>query len=62
MKKIENYFANKEVKGVSLLRKSKKDYFPNLNEKNITDKKTFMENSETLLFKKTSSSWINKCH
>ena len=38
MKKIESYFANKCV---SLLRKSKKDYFENLKEKNITDNKRF---------------------
>ena len=40
MKKIESYFANKCV---SLLRKSKKDYFENRNEKNITDNKRFWE-------------------
>ena len=52
MKKIENYFANKEVKGVSFLRKSKKDYFPNLNEKNITDKKRLWKTVKPFFSKK----------
>ena len=52
MKKIENYFANKEVKGVSLLRKSKKDYFPNLNEKNITDKERLWKTVKPFFSKK----------
>ena len=52
MKKIEKYFANKEVKGVSLLQKSKKYYFPNLNEKNITDNKRLWKTVKPFLSKK----------
>ena len=37
VKKIRNYFVNKRNKYVPLRQKSKKDYFANLNEKNITD-------------------------
>ena len=44
VKKIRNYFANKRNKYVPLLQKSKKDYFANLNEKNITDNKHFWKN------------------
>ena len=40
MKKIDNYFSNKEI-SVSLQRKFKKEYFANLNEKNITDDKSY---------------------
>ena len=52
MKKIEKYFVNKEVKGVSLLQKSKKYYFPNLNEKNITDNKRLWKTVKPFLSKK----------
>ena len=52
MKKIEKYFANKEVKGVSLLQKSEKYYFPNLNEKNITDNKRLWKTVKPFLSKK----------
>ena len=37
---------------VSFLRKSKKDYFENLNEKNITDNKHFWETGKPLFSKK----------
>ena len=36
-------------KCVSLLRKSKKDYFTKLNEKNITDKKSFWKAVKPIL-------------
>ena len=36
-------------KCVSLLRKSKKDYFTKLNEKNITDKKSFWKTVKPIL-------------
>ena len=46
---------NQRNKCVLLLRKSKKDYFENLIEKNITDNKR-LENRQTLLVKEKSSS------
>ena len=42
-------------KCVSLLRKSKKDYFANLNEKNITDNKRFWKTVKLFLKKNSSS-------
>ena len=45
-------FCNQRNKCVLLLRKSKKDYFENLIEKNITDNKR-LENRQTLLVKKS---------
>ena len=36
-------FCKQRNKCVSLLRKSKKDYFENLNEKNIADNKRFVK-------------------
>ena len=46
-------FCKQKNNNVSLLQRSSKDYFENLNEKNITDKQTFLENRQTLLVKKT---------
>ena len=40
---------------VSLLRKSKSDYFGNLNEKNISDNKTFWKNIKPFLSDKVTS-------
>ena len=48
--KTENFFCKKGNKGVSLLLKSKKDYFAKLNKKNITD------NRQAFLVKKTQYS------
>ena len=45
-------FSKQRNKCVSLLRKSKKDYFENLNEKNITDKKHFWKTVKPFLPKK----------
>ena len=47
-------------KCVSLLRKSKKDYFENPNEKNITYNKSFRKTVKPFLSKKNSYSWKNK--
>ena len=49
-------FSKQRNKCVSLLRKSKKDYFENLNEKNIADNKHFWETGKPLFSKKSSSS------
>ena len=49
-------FCEQINKRVSLLRKSKKDYFENLNEKKITDNKRFQKTVKILLAKKNSSS------
>ena len=45
-------FCKQRSKGVSLLRKSKKDYFANLNEKNITDYKRFWKTVKPFKSKK----------
>ena len=45
-------FCKKRNKCVSLLQKSKKDYFANLNEKNITDNKRFWKTVKLFLSKK----------
>ena len=45
-------FCKQRSKDVSILRKSKKDYFENLNEKNITDKKHFWKTVKPFLPKK----------
>ena len=42
-------FCKQRNKCVSLLRKSKKDYFENLNEKNITDNKRFWKTVKPVL-------------
>ena len=52
---LKKLFFNQRNKCVLLLRKSKKDYFENLIEKNITDNKR-LENRQTLLVKEKSSS------
>ena len=52
---LKKLFFNQRKKCVLLLRKSKKDYFENLIEKNITDNKR-LENRQTLLVKEKSSS------
>ena len=52
---LKKLFFNQRNKCVLLLRKSKKDYFENLIEKNITDNKR-LENPQTLLVKEKSSS------
>ena len=52
---LKKLFFNQRNKCVLLLRKSKKDYFENLIEKNITDNKR-LENCQTLLVKEKSSS------
>ena len=52
---LKKLFFNQRNKCVLLLRKSKKDYFENLIEKNITDNKR-LENRQTLLVKVKSSS------
>ena len=52
---LKKPFFNQRNKCVLLLRKSKKDYFENLIEKNITDNKR-LENRQTLLVKEKSSS------
>ena len=44
-------FCKQRIKCVSLLRKSKKDYFANLNEKNITDNKHFWKTVKPFLLK-----------
>ena len=49
-------FCKQRNKCVSLLRKSKKDYFANLNKKNITDNKRFLKTVKPFLSKKNSSS------
>ena len=45
-------FCKQRNKCVSLLRKSKKGYFENLNEKNITDNKRFWKTVKPFLTKK----------
>ena len=45
-------FCKQRNKCVSLLRKTKKDYFENLNEKNITDNKRFWKTIKPFLSKK----------
>ena len=45
-------FCKQRNKCVSLLRKSKKDYFANLNEKNITDNKRFWKTVKPFFSKK----------
>ena len=45
-------FCKQRNNYVSLLRKSKKDYFENLNEKNITDNKRFWNTVKPFLSKK----------
>ena len=45
-------FRKQKNKCVSVLRKSKKDYFANLNEKSITDKKRFWKIVKPILSKK----------
>ena len=45
-------FRKQRNKCVSLLPKSKKDYFKNLNEKNITDNKRFWKTVKPFLSKK----------
>ena len=45
-------FCKQRNKCVSLLRKSKKDYFENLNEKNITDNKRFWKTVKHFLSRK----------
>ena len=52
---LKKLFFNQRNKCVLLLRKSKKDYFENLIEKNITDNKR-LENRQTLLVREKSSS------
>ena len=44
-------FCKQRSKGVSLLQKSEKDYFANLNEKNITDNKRFWKTVKPFLSK-----------
>ena len=48
----QNLFCKQRNKCVSLLRKSKKGYFVNPNEKNITDNKRFWRTVKTFLSKK----------
>ena len=48
-------FCKQRNKGVSLLQKSKKNYFANLNEKNFTDNKRFWKTAKPFLSKKNSS-------
>ena len=50
--KNRKLFCKQRNKCVSLLRKSKKDYFENLNEKNITDNKRFWKTVKPFLSKK----------
>ena len=50
-KENRKLFCKQRNKCVSLLRKSKKDYFANLNEKNITDKKRFWKTVKPFLSK-----------
>ena len=45
-------FRKQKNKCVSVLRKSKKDYFANLSEKSITDKKRFWKIVKPILSKK----------
>ena len=52
---LKKLFFNQRNKCILLLRKSKKDYFENLIEKNITDNKR-LENRQTLLVREKSSS------
>ena len=48
----QKLFCKQRNKCVSLLPKSKKDYFENLNEKNITDNKRFWKTVKPFLTKK----------
>ena len=50
--KNQNLFCKLRNKCVSVLRKSKKDYFSNINEKNITDNKRFWKTVKPFLSKK----------
>ena len=56
MKKIENYFANKEIRAFYLCENLQKDYFANLKEKSITDNKHFWKTAKPFLPKKKSFS------
>ena len=49
MRKIENVIQNKEIFCVSLLRKTKKRYHENLNEKFVVDNKLFWKTVKPLL-------------
>ena len=48
-KENRKLLSKQRNKCVSLLRKSKKDYFTKLNEKNITDKKSFWKAVKPIL-------------
>ena len=52
-------FCKQRNKSVLLLRKSKKDYFENINEKNITDNKRFWKTVKPLSKKIYLSERIN---
>ena len=49
---LKPIFCKRTSKGVSLLRKSKKNYFANLDKKNITDNKRFWKTVKPFLSKK----------
>ena len=60
--KNRKLICKRRNKCVSLLRKSKKDYFGNVSQKNITENKCFWKTVKPFLSKKISSSGKNKSH
>ena len=60
--KNRKLICKRQNKCVSLLRKSKKDYFGNVSQKNITENKCFWKTVKPFLSKKISSSGKNKSH
>ena len=60
MKKIENSIPNKEIIVSFFLRKAKEAYYENLDEKNVSDNKSFWKTVEPSLAEKLNvRGWIN---